>query len=78
LAFDRALAGLVRSLCEANASETERSCEPGWSVVLPVWEDVWAQRLAEIIRASGAVLLEGARIPDDLYDDVATALADAR
>ena len=36
-----------------------------------------AQPLAEAIRGSGGVLLEGERIPDDLNEEVENALANA-
>src|SRR5690349_6058442 len=51
--------------------------EPGSSAALLVWEDVWATPFVEALRNSGAVLLEGARIPHDLVEDVEAALVAA-
>ncbi len=47
--------------------------EPDSSAALLIWEDLWAAPFAEAVRASGGVLLEGARIPHEL---IAPALAD--
>ena len=47
--------------------------EPDSSAALLIWEDLWAAPFAAAVRASGGVLLEGARIPHDL---IAPALAD--
>ena len=73
-AIEGEVGGVIGGEDIAHAAET---IAPGWSILLVVWEGIWAQRLAEAIRASGGVLLEGARIPDHLYDDVATVLADS-
>jgi hypothetical protein len=50
-----------------------RSLEPNSSAALLIWEDVWAAPFAEAVRRSGGVLLEGARIPQEL---ITPALAD--
>jgi hypothetical protein len=42
--------------------------EPDSAVALLVWEDVWAAPLVEALRASGGILVEGARIPHDLVE----------
>ena len=47
--------------------------EPNSSAALLIWEDLWAAPFAEAVRASGGVLLEGARIPHEL---IASALGD--
>lgn len=57
-----------------HAAET---IEPGWSILMILWEDVWSQPLAGANRGSGGVLLEGARIPDDLCEEVENVLANA-
>jgi hypothetical protein len=51
--------------------------EPNSSAALLIWEDVWATPFVEALRASGAVLLEGARIPHDLIELAETELASA-
>jgi hypothetical protein len=48
--------------------------EPGSSAALLIWEDTWAAPLADALRDSGGVLIEGGRIPHDLIE---AALADA-
>ena len=47
--------------------------EPNSSAALLVWEDLWAAPFADAVRRSGGVLLEGARIPQEL---IVSALAD--
>ena len=49
--------------------------EPNSAAALLVWEDVWATPFVEAMRDSGGVLIEGARIPHDLVEDVLAALA---
>ena len=45
------------------------SLEPGSTVGLLVWEDVWAAPFAAAIRDSGGVLLEGGRVPPELAQE---------
>lgn len=42
--------------------------EPGSSAALLIWEDLWARPFVDALRASGAVLVEGSRIPHDLIE----------
>jgi len=42
--------------------------ERGTSAALLLWEDVWATRFAEALRASGGQIIDGARIPHDLIE----------
>lgn len=51
--------------------------EPGSSAAVLIWEDLWATPFVEAMRASGAVLIEGARIPHDLIEEVEVELATA-
>jgi hypothetical protein len=51
--------------------------EPNSSAAMLVWEDVWATPFVEALRNSGAVLLEGARIPHDLIEAAEAELAAA-
>jgi hypothetical protein len=46
----------------------------GSSVALFIWEDVWAAPLLDALTECDAVLVEGARVPDDL---IATAMSEA-
>jgi hypothetical protein len=42
-----------------------------------VWEDLWAGPFVDALRASGAVLIEGSRIPHDLIEAAEAELAAA-
>jgi hypothetical protein len=55
------------------------SLEPNSSVLLLMWEDLWAGPLADAIRAADGIILEGARIPHDLVAaaEAAVLAADA-
>jgi hypothetical protein len=55
------------------------SLDPESSVLLIMWEDVWAAPLAAAIRAADGVILEGARIPHELVEaaEMAVLAADA-
>ena len=50
---------------------------PNSSAALLIWEDVWATPFVEALRASGAVLIEGSRIPHDLIEAAEIELAKA-
>ena len=45
------------------------SLEPGSSLGLLVWEDLWAAPFAAAVRESGGVLLEGGRVPHELAQE---------
>ena len=47
------------------------------SAALLIWEDLWARPFVDALRASGAVLLEGSRIPADLIEAAEAELSDA-
>ena len=47
------------------------------SALIIVWEDVWAQPLADAVRASGGVVVDSARIPAPLVEAALAELADA-
>ncbi len=69
--LDGEIGGLVSQDDIEHAAE---GLEPGSSAALLVWEDTWAAPLADALRASGGVLIEGGRIPHDLIE---AALAEA-
>ncbi|MGP0031904.1 MAG: DUF6325 family protein [Acidimicrobiales bacterium] len=48
--------------------------EPGNSAALLIWEDLWAAPLAEAMRNSGGIALEGARIPHELIQSALSEL----
>jgi uncharacterized membrane protein len=51
--------------------------ERGTSAALLLWEDVWATRFAEALRASGGQIIDGARIPHDLIEAALAYAAEA-
>lgn len=54
-----------------------QAIDAGSSVLLLVWENLWAEPLADALRAAGAEVVEGARIPAKFVGDVESVLADA-
>jgi hypothetical protein len=53
------------------------SIADGSSVLLIVWEDLWAVPFGDAVRRAGGVFLEGGRIPTDIADQVESVLAEA-
>jgi hypothetical protein len=49
----------------------------GSSVLLIVWEDLWAAPFGDALRRAGGVFIEGGRIPAELAEEVESVLADA-
>jgi uncharacterized membrane protein len=49
----------------------------GNSALIILWEDLWAVPLVEAIRGSGGVLIDSARIPNDLVEAAFEELAQA-
>lgn len=49
----------------------------GSSVLLMVWEDLWADPLAGALERAGGEFIEGARIPKDIARELESVLADA-
>ena len=47
--------------------------EPGTSAIIVVWENLWAQRFTDAVRAVGGVLVDNQRIPAEVVE---AALAD--
>jgi len=54
-----------------------QSVAAGSSVLLLVWEDLWADPLAQALRRAGGEFIEGARIPADIADQVQPVLSEA-
>ena len=50
---------------------------PGNSALVIVWEDTWANPLAEAILEAGGVVVDSARIPHELSEAALTELAEA-
>ena len=49
----------------------------GSSVLLIVWEDLWAAPFGDAVRRAGGVFIEGGRIPAEIAEDVESVLAEA-
>ena len=60
---DGEIGGLIS---QEDADYAGEILDPGTSAALLVWEDPWAQPLFDALQASGVVLLEGGRVPDDI------------
>jgi hypothetical protein len=69
---DGEIGGLIS---QEDADYAGEVLEPGTSAALLVWEDPWARPLFDALRASGVVLLEGGRVPDDIAVAAMAALA---
>jgi Family of unknown function (DUF6325) len=55
-------------LSEQDLELAAEMLEPDSSAALLVWEQVWAERIADAIRDSGGLLVAGERIPQDIVD----------
>jgi hypothetical protein len=64
-------------ISEEDVEYAAAELEPNSSAALLVWEDVWAKPFVEALRSSGAVLIEGSRIPHDLIEAAEAELATA-
>jgi hypothetical protein len=53
------------------------SIAEGSSVLLIVWEDLWAVPFGDAVRRAGGVFVEGGRIPAEIAEEVESVLADA-
>jgi len=49
----------------------------GSSVLLIVWEDLWAAPFGDAVQRAGGVFIEGGRIPAEIAEEVESVLADA-
>ena len=79
VALFNALEGEVGGLISTEDIEyAAADLEPNSSAALLIWEDVWATPFVEALRASGAVLIEGSRIPHDLIEAAEAGLAPVR
>jgi hypothetical protein len=63
--LDGEVGGLIGPDDIEHAAE---ALDPNTSAALLIWEDTWALPLAEALRDSGGVLVEGGRIPHDLVE----------
>ena len=64
-------------LTDEDVAHAALSLEPDSSAALIIWEDSWAGPFAAAVREANGVILEGARIPREIIEQVMGALADA-
>jgi len=53
-------------ISQADIEHAAAGLEPNSSAGLLIWEDLWAAPFNDAIRNSGGVIVQGARIPDEL------------
>ena len=76
VALFNALEGEIGGLIsEEDIDYVGAALEPNSSAALLIWEDVWATPFVEALRDSGAVLVEGSRVPHDLIEAAEAALS---
>ena len=61
-------------LTPEDVEHAAEALEPNSSAALLIWEDLWAAEFAEAVRNNGGVVLEGGRIPIELWE---AAMAEA-
>jgi len=64
-------------LTDEDIAHAAMSLEPNTSAALLIWEDTWATPFAQAVRNANGVILEGARVPREIIEEVMDALADA-
>jgi uncharacterized membrane protein len=72
--IDGEVGGLVNA---EDLDHVAANLPEGNSALVILWEDLWAVPLVEAIRASGGVLIDSARIPNDLVEAAFDELAEA-
>jgi hypothetical protein len=72
--LDAEIGGILTAEDIAHAAA---SLEPNSSAALLIWEDTWAGPFAAAVRKANGVILEGARIPREMIEQVMGALDDA-
>ena len=78
VALFTALEGEVGGLIsDEDIAYAAAALEPNSSAALLIWEDLWAAPFVEALRASGAVLVEGSRIPHELIEAAEAEMAAA-
>ena len=76
VALFNALEGEIGGLIsEEDIDYVGSALDPNSSAALLIWEDVWATPFVEALRDSGAVLIEGSRVPHDLIEAAEAALS---
>jgi len=73
-AIEGTVGGVIGSDDIDHAAE---SIAEGSSVLLIVWEDLWAVPFGDAVRRAGGEFIEGGRIPAEIADELEAVLADA-
>lgn len=63
-----------------GAEDIEHAAESianGSSLLMLVWQDLWAEPLTSALRRAGGEVIEGGRIPAEISEEMEAALADA-
>ncbi len=76
VALFNALEGEIGGMIsEEDIDYVGAALEPNSSAALLIWEDIWATPFVEALRDSGAVLIEGSRVPHDLIEAAEAVLS---
>lgn len=70
--LDGEVGGLIK---ETDIDYAASALAPDSSAALLIWEDVWAAPFVQALRDSGAVVLEGSRVPHELIEAAEAELA---
>lgn len=65
------------AISQEDIDHAAESVAAGSSVLLIVWENLWAQPFADAVQRAGGEIIEGARIPRDVADELFDALSAA-
>ena len=76
-AFAEIEGGVGGVISPEDIDHAAESIAGGSSVLVIVWEDLWAAPLAEALRRAGGEFIEGGRIPAEIADELEAVLADA-
>lgn len=60
-------------LTPEDVDHAAEAMPPNSSAALLIWEDLWAADFAAAVRNNGGVVLEGGRIPFELWDEALAA-----
>jgi uncharacterized membrane protein len=74
LAIDGEIGGVIS---QDDIEHAAGAIEAGSSVLMIMWEDIWATPVVNAIARAGGELIEGARIPAELAEIIDDVLAEA-
>jgi hypothetical protein len=61
-------------LSNEDISYAASALDPNSSAALLIWEDVWATPFAEACRRANGVIVQGARIPHEIVEEIMSGL----